>query len=329
MVKTKQLLFSALQSIFQDRLFDQDVMQEIVANNDFAEQLNQVLHNHNLAARAYRIHSTNSNDLKNKAFWGDLEKAYLTSMQSTNMFLSLANQLKSNFEKNNIEYAFIKGPVLAQRIYHHPYDRVFHDLDLFIPKASSKEVIKLLEGLGYVLQNRGGKFYANKDKLEFFFQDDPKLCVEVHFALGYEKYQVTPQIFIDKKSGFPVIDEIHDFQFLLFHAGVQHRFQKLTWLLDLALFEDHFKTQASKVFEQLNNSSHPLHRCYGIMTTILNFYKHASPCELPPDWVSALIDEGDLSKWQIAALRMKIQGRGPFMKYMMHRFLGKFDRAGH
>lgn len=327
MKQQKQYLFSALQSVFQGRSFEGEVLELINVDDKFRDQLNQILHNHNLAARAYRINYENKRS--NSQFWKDLEKAYLTSIQSSHMFLSHANQLFAYFKQEGIELAFIKGPVLAKRIYQNSYDRVFHDLDIYFPYADPHEIVIHMQSLGYEPLKQRHKFYANKDKIDFFYHGDPKACVEVHFALGYEKYKIEPKIFLDQDSGFPVLDVESDFQFLLFHAGVQHRFQKLTWLLDLALFQDRFGFILPGINERLSQSSHQLNRCYQIMKTILNFYQHASPCELPPDWILGLIDEDELTKWQISNLRMKIQGKGPFLKYMFYRFIGKYDHAGH
>ena len=194
--------------------------------------------------------------------------------------------------------------------------------------ADPHEIVIHMQSLGYESLKQGHKFYANKDKIDFFYHGDPKAhYVEVHFALGYEKYKIEPKIFLDQDSGFPVLDGERFFNSYYSMQGFNIA-EKLTWLLDLALFQDRFGFILPGINERLSQSSHQLNRCYQIMKTILNFYQHASPCELPPDWILGLIDEDELTKWQISNLRMKIQGKGYFLKYMFYRFIGKYDHAG-
>lgn len=295
-------------------------------------RLNQVLHAHGLAARAFRVLEKQAAEVNESlGLMQDLKKAYLHSVQSTQTFMQLAHQLKNHFEIKKIAMAFIKGPILAQRIYAHPYDRTFCDLDLYFPTASFESIKNEMESLGFIYKNDYSRFFANDAKAEFFFGGNPKICVECHFQLGYEQFLVKPQII--HVDSWPVLDPISEYAFLVFHAGVQHRFQKFVWLLDLWLFRAQHP--------DLNLSQLPpdFQRVIDLVEQLFDhlFRKniHDSSVQIPariPRWIQGLVDESELTKWDVAKLRWRIQGASTFVKYAVSRCLTLSKdrlRAGH
>lgn len=307
-------MLDAIKDVLQARAFCAEIQ-------DFS-LLNQLLHAHGLAARAYRLNHTHSN--LPDWFLADLHKAYLASIQSTHTFVSLAQELLEQMQRQGIEFAFIKGPVLAQRIYEYPHDRVFFDLDLYFPHASKVAVTQIMQEMGYTYDKGYERFFANEHKLEFFYRGDRRLCVECHFELGYEQFKVTSPIILSE-SAMPILAPEPEYAFLAFHAGVQHRFQKFAWALDLSLFQKKYATSAP-----VNSSFARVYRMTNELNQVL--FSQGQGQKSAQDWAEKLVDETKLSSWDVAKMRLQLQGAQTFVKYFTQRLISKSKdrlRAGH
>ncbi|MBI3556692.1 MAG: nucleotidyltransferase family protein [Deltaproteobacteria bacterium] len=159
---------------------------------------------------------------------------------------ALAPKLLSALEAYGLRAVVLKGFVLARRYYARPEQRPFHDLDLLFPATQRQAVESFFEGNGFRRSSGSYKFEANAHKVEFTSLANPALVVECHFQLGYGKFALAGacERAVSTKlstSGSEAkvwhLAAEDEYLFLVFHAAIQHRFQKLGWLLDLALIQ--------------------------------------------------------------------------------------------
>ncbi len=184
-----------------------------------------LLHFHNLAPRAHRVYGESES----------LARGYFASVRAHALFRAEGEKLAEKFREKQIPLVAVKGHLLAERFYDHPEDRPFSDLDLVWPAHARNEGEKILAGEGYVKLGGLPKFAANEHKVEFVHRNYPLLKVECHYGLGHGPYRLVD--FWDSVSahhGIGFLAPEDEYLFLLYHGFVQHRLQKLVWLLDLA-----------------------------------------------------------------------------------------------
>ena len=134
-------------------------------------------------------------DIKNKI--KNQSKAYILydSMQAHEL-----DSIKNIFRKNQIKYSILKGPHL-QKYYNESYLRYMCDFDVFVEKKDLSKAGKLIEGLGYSLEDE-----TNHD---ICYKKNP-FHVELHFMLIPNKEHGAKYF----KDPFSLMEEINgEYQF--------------------------------------------------------------------------------------------------------------------
>lgn len=156
-------------------------------------------------------------------------------------------KLVKDFRALNLEPVPLKGWWLAHRLYEIPEERYFSDIDLLFPPGKESQVDDYFRSQGFEPNRETLKFAANKWKREYFLPSEPLLKVECHFSLGYGPFMFkdcwdglareTVKLSTGATETLLKLSALDEYLFLVFHGGVQHRYQRLVWLLDLARFE--------------------------------------------------------------------------------------------
>ena len=156
-------------------------------------------------------------------------------------------QLSSVFEKEGIAFAVLKGWSLAQRLYAQPEERYYQDCDLLFKREDRSRVCDLLASNHFQMKAPYGNFRENRHKEEFESLADPSLLLECHFGLAPPNFlavdpwlTIQQQDFCTPELTTPLtllhLDPYTEYLYLVYHGAVQHRFQRLGWLMDLARF---------------------------------------------------------------------------------------------
>lgn len=200
----------------------------------------QLLFNHFLAGRYFRLRSVNE-VLPPELFESLRFHVYRTLLIHAEAETTLC-QFAVDFTALKIPMINLKGWLFARRFYRNPTDRYFQDLDLLFPRDAKPYVIRYFNDHGYREVILGPRFAANENKIDFQPVDRKRLPVECHFDLGYDQYR-NPEIWqhsenflVSREKADPValthLSLEDEFTYMLFHATIQHRLQKLGWLMD-------------------------------------------------------------------------------------------------
>jgi hypothetical protein len=187
---------------------------------DQLEDWQHLIGHHGLGSRLYRLLPPEQR--------AEFLPAHLYVIQRRSIFSRELRELHSLFQSHSIEFVVLKGHLLADRVYPHPEDRPFSDLDLLFAPKDREAVGKILEREYIKMPQK--RFAANAHKEDWQKKDFPDLKVEAHFGLG-EKFSTSAPW--ENWEGYLVLSPLEEFLFLLWHGFVQHRMQKLIWFLDL------------------------------------------------------------------------------------------------
>lgn len=268
------------------------------------KELIRIIHLHHLAPRAYRLCS--EEQVKSK-----FQNAYFQALQSEKSFLDLANVSQELLKE--FDPVFLKGPILAKRWYEHTTDRIYHDLDLLFDTRFRDEIESILNKNNFKRISHEETFYANEKKTEFAYMGNRDLMLECHFQLGYERFSIEPKT--KAFENYQVLMESDELLYLIFHAGVQHRFQRLNWLLDIYQLSQTVKY--SSIDKRIPTIDPAIELSKRLIDSILNL-------NTKDELLKSIIFGSELSIWEVAKLRMNLQGGlGGFIKYASHRFIAK------
>jgi hypothetical protein len=194
-----------------------------------------LLHYHLLAPRAYRRLNEQSRLASLlPEHQESLRRAAIACARMHAIASVKIPQLREAFAKAGLAVIFLKGASLAQRHFPHPEDRIFSDFDLFLRPKDRTKASELLFTLDYELADARPKFEANKNRTDFRHKTEPLLWIDSHFWLGHGRYEIKgawDRAILAK--GIWELDPIDEYLFLLYHAVVQHRVEKLAWIADL------------------------------------------------------------------------------------------------
>lgn len=254
--------------------------------------------------------------------WRGLEHAVLQTHHLHALYGAVASELLAMLEGQAIRPVVLKGLGIARRFWKHPEDRPFRDLDLLFDAADRRKVELFFIRNGYRRASEGPVFEANEAKSEFELIRNPAVVVECHFGLGYGKFKIEANIANcgkhstergDDKLSFRCLGSEDEYLYLMYHCAVQHRFQKLGWLLDLALLRRSGAVDAAVV--ESRAAAAGMHEAMRMTDYFLG--RFAGVPELAPPRVSRgldrwfeLIVDGSIeqSKWHKARLRARTHG---------------------
>ena len=93
----------------------------------------------------------------------ELDQRLLVLAGQNLLLVHHASRIMSEFKRAALPAQVIKGPVFARRLYEHPNDRNFTDVDILIDPVAVAASCAILERLGYVQAqspNRGGSLHG-------------------------------------------------------------------------------------------------------------------------------------------------------------------------
>jgi hypothetical protein len=144
---------------------------------------------------------------------------------------------------SSIEFAVVKGPVLAQRAYGDPAARSYSDLDLLVRSADIPRAVALLAAAGYESRIPVEAIRAGKIPGQYFFRGPrTNTIVELHtektlryfpLPLPIEKYfQRRTSLLLDGQL-LPALSLEDEFVLICIH-GAKHFWERLMWISDVA-----------------------------------------------------------------------------------------------
>lgn len=183
------------------------------------------------------VPSTEMNTLKSHC-----EKNSFRVIQLTTELVRIGNL----FQKENISFITLKGPLLTKKIYGDVTLREPRDLDLFIPKHHLSIAHQILLRQGYRLYfpkkiPRYLSLYTKYQKDFSYFHPSKHICIELHWRLFQNQHDFeysTNQLFekaeTESLMGFPfkTMSKEIELLYLLYH-GALHSWNRLCWLYDV------------------------------------------------------------------------------------------------
>ena len=293
----------------------------------FSSNCVDLIQHHLLGSRLFRFISQHESE---SVFSANAQeralKAYLNSSRMHTLAELEISRLASFFGQEKIEAVFIKGWVYAKRYYAYPEDRPFFDIDILFRIEDRPRVEALLPELSLQRALHPGRFFANQDKIDLFHARNPSIRVECHFALGYRKYALKGhwgrlEDYRFKGTSLFHLSLLDEYLYLIYHAVVQHRFQKLGWLLDLA----QMRRQSDLSFQNILNEARKYNLTRAVQwaeSFLFHFCGVGTGEGAQPDLETWFHDiatgEIENSLLKRARLRAMMQGGwGPLIKYAL------------
>jgi hypothetical protein len=127
------------------------------------------------------------NNIKTLPVPGDIlkkfEYIYTHTALRNMLYLEELNKILNVFEREGIKCVILKGPCLAQNVYHNIALRPFLDIDLLIKKEDIQKTVLILKKAGYTSQNE--KFYLKYHfHLPLFKQGKTPFNIELHWDIA-------------------------------------------------------------------------------------------------------------------------------------------------
>ena len=283
----------------------------------------RLAHHHLLAPRLYaQLRESNVLNQAPASAAASLSHGALEAAQSHTLHEALAPKLLTRLEALGCRPVVLKGFLLARLFYEHPEQRPFHDLDLLFRPEQREATERFFEGNGFCRSPGNFKFEANAHKTEYVYKSNPALIVECHYQLGYGKFTTDDvwdriKAYTLKTPGSEAtvwhLAPEDEYLFLVFHAAIQHRFQKLGWLLDLAMMQRKSALSTAKLQAQARLSN--LEPALGATHYFLKHFAQVPHLgELPPNprldrWFARITDGSiENSLLKKAGLRALTQG---------------------
>ncbi|WP_315984457.1 nucleotidyltransferase family protein [Listeria booriae] len=101
-----------------------------------------------------------------------LSNQFLFFEHKTDVYLNKVQKLSRQLDKNDINYALVKGIAIEKELFGHYYTRQLSDVDLLVSPNDSSKIIPILKNMGFIsgrynyLSHRVESF--TRDKLLFF-----------------------------------------------------------------------------------------------------------------------------------------------------------------
>lgn len=158
----------------------------VITKGDANFETDGKIFNKNILGKIYSIKRNNKDIKLNDIYF------YYSSI-----FLQEAVKIKRWFEKETVDFLFLKGLPLFFYIKRKFPERFFCDLDLLIAPNSQDSVRRILQKLGYTAENSEAYFFYNKflnkrmKGIEYFKQIGPiKVRLDIHFEIIFPTNRV-------------------------------------------------------------------------------------------------------------------------------------------
>ncbi|MFC2086801.1 nucleotidyltransferase family protein [Bacteroidota bacterium] len=167
------------------------------------------------------------------------------------------------FNRNSIDFVILKGTVLGKLIYNDFSYRDSLDCDILIRESDVEETVKLLQDNYYEILtkeyfegNLGWKLFKDLYKHCVLKNKQNNIIVELHWDLtkryiqkkGLNSYLKNSRKIMLNQYLFPVLSNEDNFEYLCMH-GIIHRYSRITWLLEIALFTQKMNIDWKEVFK--------------------------------------------------------------------------------
>ncbi|MEA2677132.1 MAG: hypothetical protein QOJ81_1273 [Chloroflexota bacterium] len=177
----------------------------------------------------------------------DLRLAYEANARHNLAMLGELHTLTAALAEDGIRAVSWKGPVLAQRAYGDIAARQFFDLDLLVPRDQMAAAQSVAHGLGFrpekkMSDHEQEAYVDHQGEIELVRPSDG-LWIELHSAVVPTYYgralmsDAWWQRAVEVSFGrlrIPALDPLDELQALCIH-GSKHRWDRLAWILDVAL----------------------------------------------------------------------------------------------
>lgn len=270
----------------------------------------RLLQRHLLAPRAFRLLSSSKRkgSLAHEDMAG-LRRAYLASLQRQAQAAADVEEIRDGLKKVGVRPIFLKGIHLARRFYPHPEDRIFSDVDLYIRPEDRKAAEAYFFDAGFGPSDERPKFQANRNKLDLRHKERRDFLVDCHFSFGHGRYELRG--FWERaveKGDFLELTIEDEFNFLLYHALVQHRMEKLAWLGDMMRVREApgFNEEIARARAAESNMASAFKLAWFWMDQLQG--KSAPDARAEHWWQVAVLKSADGKPWQVARMRSLIYG---------------------
>jgi hypothetical protein len=250
----------------------QSILSEVNKQTDqskevFWNELNQLASAHGVYPHFKAAMQKVGQDLISVDLLGEMkQKALEIVMFNMRMAVELIRILKA-LEFHNMQALAFKGPTLSQFLYGDVVSRQYGDLDILIDKDSLEDSIQVLEEYGYRPYNdlTIGQLEAMQNISHDFalVNKDNKVLLELHWRLFSNEYFVNENK-INYSSNFSFI-EINGYpcrslateELLMYLAvhGAKHQWERLGWLLDVAVILQNKKIDWDRLLVMMRESS--------------------------------------------------------------------------
>jgi len=214
------------------------------------QQLTRIVslaHNHGIFPLFYETIQTYATDLLTKENLADLKQQNINIVMHNMRMTAELIRIMKLLEENSIEALAFKGPALAQIAYGDITLRQYGDLDILIHADSLLHSIELLKNSGYVatfpLTKSQDKVFIKISHDYLLSNKINNILVELHWRLASDEFMVDLHT-INFFSNTTTI-KIQNYQVRTFATeelilylsvhGAKHHWERLEWLLDIAL----------------------------------------------------------------------------------------------
>ena len=123
---------------------------DLAAHPELWEEIKRLAEIHRFSG--WLAHSTSAWLPPSERRWRD--QVLMTHHRGHARRLSAVRRLAEGFDEAGIAYSTLKGPILAERFYAHPFLRPSNDLDWLICERDAGAANRLMSKLGFELQGR-------------------------------------------------------------------------------------------------------------------------------------------------------------------------------
>lgn len=188
-------------------------------------------------------------------------------------------ELNDLFTEKNINFMWLKGPVLSQQLYNDPFRRDYGDLDCLLHSNDIQVAVDLLELNGYQNLNQ-----QNTDYHLEFLSPDRHVRLEMHTSLAPSEFTSSKiddvvwehiQSVCVQDKNLPTLDIEAALVYLL-HHGNRHLWYRLQWVMDIVTLLQVAKVDWNVVWKIANDSKQRNSLLLG-----LHFVKQLFDIQLP------------------------------------------------
>jgi len=198
----------------------------------------QLLKRHRLIPTLYKFISANPNILPN-----DINKKInLLQQRITKRSLSQLSELikiRNHFDKLNIAWFTLKGPILAQQLYGNIAYRDYRDIDIFIEEEKLLFTLDVLLKHDYDTKNK----LLAKDLVKVnhnieLINTKTKNKIELHWKLfaneylfSFEDVNKIKENYLFDNNAIPTVNIPSHYGYIFIHSAL-HQWNEIQWLLD-------------------------------------------------------------------------------------------------